>query len=449
MMTTKMRLCIIASGDYFSSYGGGQIYVKNLVLSLKEKGNDVSVVSLSIEAIDTLVSEEQFVDGVHVVQLKLSQNGLHVKQPFELQPYFIDALKNVIDDIQPDIVHAHGWKYATSKVCDSLSVPCVITSHHGGIVCPNGMLLNNHDAICSVDVSMKNCLSCALHFVPAGDLFAPLISHLPQKSALKIAQFLKGRKNIPYISPAFQTPLGIAHKLEQLKTLQDLHVNIIAPSRAIASALKRNGIADDKITVIPHGITPLTQESLEPGLPDRPVRFGYVGRVAYAKGLHVLIDALKLLSKKEGYELHVYGEGANKNEKRYVASLQKDTQDMPVFWHGKIDNTQVQKAYHSFDVMVHPAIYLEVFGLTLLESLSSGRPVIATRCGGPEDFMEDGVDGFLIEPNDADQLAQAIKKFVEDPSLAEKMSKTIHPIKSLENHVAELEKFYNTILEIN
>lgn len=444
-----MKLCIIASGDYFSSYGGGQIYVKNLVQSLKERGHDVSVISLSVESVDQPITDERMVDGVDVIQLKVSKNSLHVSQPLEFQPFLLDALRRVIDEIRPDVVHAHGWKYATTKVCDALGVPYVITSHHGGIVCPNGMLLNNHDAICSVDVSMKNCLSCALHFVPAGDLFAPLISRLPEKSALDIAQFLKSRKNIPYVSPAFQTPLGIADKQAQLKSLQGLHVNIIAPSRAIASALKRNGIADDKITVIPHGITPLTQEPLELGLPDRPVRFGYVGRVAYAKGLHVLISALKLLPKKEHYELHIYGEGANKNEKRYAAGLQKETQDMPVIWHGKIDNSQVQKAYQSFDVMVHPTICLEVFGLTLLESLSSGRPVIATRCGGPEDFMEDGVDGFLVEPNDADQLAQAIKKFVDEPSLAEKLSKTIRPINTLEDHVAELEKFYNTILEIN
>ena len=437
-----MKLLIIASGDYFSSYGGGQIYVKNLVQFLKERGHDVSVISLSVESIDLPTTDERMVEGVHVIQLKLSQNSLHVKQPLELQPFLLDALSDVINEIHPDVVHAHGWKYAASKVCDTLGIPCVITAHHGGIICPNGMLLNNHDAICNVDLSMKNCLSCALHFVPGGNIFAPLISHLPQKSALDIAEFLKSRKNIPYISPAFQTPLGIADKQAQLKTLQDLHVNIIAPSRAIATALKRNGIADDRITVIPHGITPLTQEPLELGLPDRPVRFGYVGRVAYAKGLHVLISALKLLPKQERYELHIYGEGANKSEKRYATGLQKDAQNMPVFWHGKIDNTQVQKAYHSFDVMIHPAIYLEVFGLTLLESLSSGRPVIATRCGGPEDFIEDGVDGFLVAPNDAVQLAQAIKKFLDEPSLVEKMAKTIRPINTLEKHTDDILKMY-------
>jgi glycosyltransferase involved in cell wall biosynthesis len=125
--------------------------------------------------------------------------------------------------------------------------------------------------------------------------------------------------------------------------------------------------------------------------------------------------------------------------------LQKETQDMSVIWHGKIDNTQVQKAYHSFDVMVHPTICLEVFGLTLLESLSSGRAVIATRCGGPEDFIEDGVDGFLVAPNDADQLAQAIKKFLDEPSLVEKMAKTIKPINTLENHTTDLEKLYKQV----
>ena len=440
-----MKLCIIASGDYFSSYGGGQIYVKNLVQALKQRGHAITVISLSVEDINKSITVTKELDGITVIQIKLSNSLEIVEQPLELQNFFTESLKSNIQNINPEIVHAHGWKYATAIACEKLSVPCVVTAHHGGITCPNGKLLNNQDAICDVNVSMQNCLKCALHFVPAGDFFAPILSHIPKASSISIAKYLKNRKNIPYISPAFQTPLGITHKLQQIETLRDFSVHIVAPSHAIASALKRNGIKDDKLIIIPHGITPLTKKPLVSELANRPVRFGYVGRVTYVKGLHVLIKSLKTIANQGRYELHIYGEGATKEEKRYESKLKKISQNLPIIWHGKVNNTQIQEAYHDFDMMVHPAIYLEVFGLTLLESLSSGRPVIATRCGGPEDFIKDGVDGILIEPNNSVILAQTIKQYIDNPNLIEKLYKSIRPINTLNKHVIQLEKTYKDL----
>jgi glycosyltransferase involved in cell wall biosynthesis len=95
--------------------------------------------------------------------------------------------------------------------------------------------------------------------------------------------------------------------------------------------------------------------------------------------------------------------------------------------------------------MVHPAIYLEVFGLTLLESLSSGRPVIATRCGGPQDFVQEGIDGILVKSNDAISLSNALKKCIDDPEYVEKLATTIRPINTLQKHLDDLEKVYNNI----
>jgi glycosyltransferase involved in cell wall biosynthesis len=78
--------------------------------------------------------------------------------------------------------------------------------------------------------------------------------------------------------------------------------------------------------------------------------------------------------------------------------------------HGKFDRDQAAQVYAALDVVVLPAIYLEVFGLVVAEALSAGRPVLSTRCGGPEDQIEDGVNGWLITPNEPAPLSQQIQK---------------------------------------
>lgn len=54
--------------------------------------------------------------------------------------------------------------------------------------------------------------------------------------------------------------------------------------------------------------------------------------------------------------------------------------------------------------------YLEAFGLNIAESLAMGKPVLATRCGGAEMQIEDGVNGWLVEPNNMEALAEKCKK---------------------------------------
>lgn len=66
--------------------------------------------------------------------------------------------------------------------------------------------------------------------------------------------------------------------------------------------------------------------------------------------------------------------------------------------------------------MIHPAICLEIFGLTIAESLSIGRPVLATRCGGAEMQIKDGINGWLIPPNDVNAMRNKLEDIIESKS---------------------------------
>ena len=61
--------------------------------------------------------------------------------------------------------------------------------------------------------------------------------------------------------------------------------------------------------------------------------------------------------------------------------------------------------------------------VSAIESLAAGRPVVATRVGGVPDVVEDGEDGFLVDPGSTEQLADRLEQLARDPELRERMGK--------------------------
>ena len=441
-----MNIAILASGDYFSTYGGGQVYVRNLVEHLRQRGHSVEVISIQEgHTADQPVPRIQQDAAAGVWRIDLPKSAVHHILPIDLQTQPFEALTTVLRAIQPDIVHAHGSKPLAAKVCSELHIPLVITAHHGGMICPNGMLMQADDSVCNVPVSVDNCRDCALHFVPGGRFWRPLIQRLPEPTALALARRLKPLRNIPSTTPAFLVPLHVRQKLQTNDVLRHKADRIVAPSRAMLAALLRNGFSPDQVVHIPHGITPLIRTPLRPGLPGRPLRFGYVGRISYVKGLHVLLRALLGLSHHHSYQLHVYGEAATRQERRYLAGLMPMAEHLPITWNGKIAHADLQPAYESFDVLISPSIFLETFGLNVVEALSTGRPVIASRCGGPEDTIQDGVNGRLVAANDPAALRAAIQQLIDQPARVQQLAQATGHVHTLDAHVGQLLELYGSL----
>jgi len=94
---------------------------------------------------------------------------------------------------------------------------------------------------------------------------------------------------------------------------------------------------------------------------------------------------------------------------------------------------------------VFPPVGLEIFGLVVLEAHSAGRPVIASRCGGPEDTVRDGVDGLLVPRGDVASLEEAMTSLAESPARVRKLSEGIREIRSMGEHVQDLEGVFQEI----
>jgi glycosyltransferase involved in cell wall biosynthesis len=73
------------------------------------------------------------------------------------------------------------------------------------------------------------------------------------------------------------------------------------------------------------------------------------------------------------------------------------------------------------DVVVHASIRPEPFGMVLIEGMLMGKPVVASKAGGPLDIVIDGETGFLVEPADPRSMAESILLLLQEPQLRESM----------------------------
>jgi glycosyltransferase involved in cell wall biosynthesis len=72
---------------------------------------------------------------------------------------------------------------------------------------------------------------------------------------------------------------------------------------------------------------------------------------------------------------------------------------------------------------VQPSLCAETFGLAIVEAMSQGKAVVASRVGGVVDVIADGKTGILIAPGNADELAQSMRRLTEDRALRERLGR--------------------------
>lgn len=152
---------------------------------------------------------------------------------------------------------------------------------------------------------------------------------------------------------------------------------------------------------------------------DRIILF--VGNLRQHKGVKYLIYAMEkvLKSCKEARLIIVGGDiGEKRNLEKIVKELELDPY---VKFQGRVPNEEVPKFMAAADIFVMPSMF-EGFSNAIIEAMASGLPIIATRAGGNASVIEDGVNGFLVETKNYEQLAEKILLLAESDVLRNEIS---------------------------
>ena len=224
----------------------------------------------------------------------------------------------------------------------------------------------------------------------------------------------------PFRSQAAQILQDRAKDVQRFVSLNQYFANIMA---------QRMNISVDRIEVVPHGLDLEGHAKRQPNTSGE-FTIGYLARIAPEKGLHLLLEAFKLLSAESGLPpLKLKAAGyLGKANRHYLEEIQQHAKEWGLAgrfeYLGEVDRATKIEFVQSLDCLVMPTIYPESKGLPVLEAWANAVPVVVPRHGTFPELLEDVAGGVMCEENDPRSMADQIKHLALNPTLAQQLGDT-------------------------
>ncbi|HPU12365.1 MAG TPA: glycosyltransferase family 4 protein [Aeromicrobium sp.] len=367
------------SDSYPPAPGGLEQVVQRLANELADRGHESAVATLAREGLPE-VSDEGSV-RVHRLRgwthklARFAESDDHLLHPTAPDPPLVRRLQELIDQWQPDIIHAHGWIVSSASALRLGPDTRLVTSLHDyGLVCAKKTLihLDELDAQCA-GPSLGRCVRCASNFYGVA------------KGTALASGLREGR-----------------HRLSKVSQFLPITAAVGAASAAAAEP--------ERSTVVPpfvaDDILAERTRPRPPGLPEGDFIL-FVGALSAHKGADLLIQAHRELASQVPLVLIGHGDPA---PWRVLAG----TADVRVLQH--VPNEQIQGAMQAATLVVMPSRWAEPFGLVAIEAMAAGTALVASKIGSLPEIVGDA--GLVVEPKPA-EMAAAIDSLLADPARRE------------------------------
>jgi teichuronic acid biosynthesis glycosyltransferase TuaC len=351
------------------------IFIHNQVRHLRDAGCSVKVISPIPFAPKGLwfnpkwksygeIPDHELIDGIDVFYPRYVQAPgawFHGISCYTMYAGIAKIMRSAIKEFKPDILHAHR---ATPE----------------GFA---GLLIKNR---------YKIPLVCSLR---GSD-----INVFPYRDKLTMALTKKVISNVQLISVS--------------NTLRTVTESISVPS--IPIRVVYNGCATDDFSS-DRNVRKIRRGAL--GIADTDKVLIFVGNLIKTKGVFELLEAfISLSASRRDLYLIMVGKGAEQKKIRNI--IESASLENRIILTGKVPHNEISSWLNAADLFVLPTYY-EGLPNALLEAMSCGLPVIATRVGGIPEVIEDGRNGVLIEKQNTNALSRAIEYLINDGILAENM----------------------------
>ena len=195
---------------------------------------------------------------------------------------------------------------------------------------------------------------------------------------------------------------------------------ITTVSNSVSIDLQRfYGLKDSEINIVGNAVNDRFLTSNSGKEKERDGYVLWVGRIDYGKGLFDLISAMKIITRERpDVKLILVGEGPLRAE--LIKEVYKRRLHKNVFFLGFFPNEKLPNIYKNASVYVQSS-YSEGLPTTVLEAMSCGTPVVATKVSGNVDIVKDGESGILVPPKDPVSLAKSIIHIIDNPEYGKQL----------------------------
>jgi phosphatidylinositol alpha-mannosyltransferase len=187
-----------------------------------------------------------------------------------------------------------------------------------------------------------------------------------------------------------------------------------------AATFVTSRLGDDDVRIVPNGV----DVELFAGASAAPLPRGrhllFVNRLDRRKGFPVMVEAFRRLADdREDVVLVVAGDG----EDRVAVQRMPIALRARVVMLGSVPHHDLPPYHAASEVFCAPATGRESFGIVLVEAMAAGLPVVASDIAGYREVVRNGVEGFLVPPEDPVAVAEAVARLLDDPALAEQIGR--------------------------
>lgn len=399
---------ILQINKYYYLKGGSERYVFEIADMLRKAGHTIIPFSMQDGANTHSRYEKYFAAKVDV-------NKFSFKDIVKFF-YNYDAVKKLeklAEKEKPDIAHLHNIYHQLSpaiiKVLKKHNVPVVLTLHDYKIICPNYKLYTKN----------QYCTQCK-----GGKYYNCLKNRCLKDSYLK----------------SFMAAVE-AYLNNRIMKYYDLVDLFVSPSYYLRDRCLEFGLAKKRIKVLQNFID---TQKFKPGPAGTKQDYLlYFGRLSAEKGIETAVTAMGMVADRS-LRLKIVGSGPDHaNIKNLIEVLNIGDR---VELAGPKYGDELKEMITRAKAILIPSLWPENMPFSMLEALSSGQIVIASRTGGMPEIIKDHENGFLFEPGDSTGLAHRIDEL--DRSDLDKISTSARQsILGLakEKHIQELLNIYSTV----
>ncbi len=404
------------------SLGGTEIYTLTLARALHAAGHTVTVFYPSPSV--TVVTTDVGSDGVHRWQVPLPATRLtedpvrqfwHTVRDHAIEQAFVDCLHTT----QPDLVHFQHVQGVSAHLIElAADHPRVVTLHDYWYFCANSQLIRPDQQPCrGPSFGNWNCVDCA---TARADLHG-----------LRIAR------------PLVALPFAMRNRY--LRRLSNQVDRFIAPSEFLRQQYIQQGWPTEKILTLENGMDRRrlldAPDRAQPTPPLRP-HFGFLGALAWQKGIHVLVEAFNQLPPTAALTIY----GSDQAFPTYGAQVRIAATHPHIRFAGPLAYEEVGAALRQLDALVVPSLWYENSPLVIQEAYVMGVPVLASNLGALPEKVIDGKTGRLFPPGDSSALAKLLQALIDEPATLAALGQGITPPPTVEAHAAQIGALYDELL---
>jgi glycosyltransferase involved in cell wall biosynthesis/MoaA/NifB/PqqE/SkfB family radical SAM enzyme len=427
--SSKMHILKIIHGYPPNYNAGSEIYSQSICSELS-KQHKVSVFTREENPYAPCfsISEQKVNENLtlYFVNNPQGKDGYRHKQ-------MDDNFAKLLKQLKPDIAHIGHVNHLSTGLIDELNklqIPIVFTLHDFWLMCPRGQFLTrsigkeNNFQLCEKQDDKKCATDC-----------------------YKV--YFCGREE--YENADIENWSSWIHqRMIETKAIINKVDLFIAPSNYLRERFINDfGVPENKIIYLDYGFPTEYLTQTEKSKEKTNYTFGYIGTHIPAKGINILIQALKQI--EESATLKIFGR-ANGQSTNTLKALAETSKNRIEFSGEYINHNLANDVFSNVDCIVVPSIWGENSPLVIHEAQSCKVPVITADFGGMKEYVQHNVNGLLFEHRNVNSLAEQMKFAVSNTDkmkvLGEKgyLYSTDGSVPNIQEHCKELEKIYSKFI---